>query len=296
MCRYLQALLKQGAGLINPKSFEQLIEPVISTGDGAHGEHYGLGLAIQQIDEHRVICHSGGMVGYTADMLADLEAGLGVIVFTNGPAEPEKISRYLLKLTRAAWDGDVLPEIPLELPEKVEQGDKYAGQYYCDNKSFALTYKNERLYMDLEAATVLLEPRGPDRFLAPYPAFELFPLQMGRENDEIVEATHGGERYVRDGHQGGTILECSAEWEAYPGHYRSHNPWLSNFRVVLRKGSLVFIDPTGEDEPLHQLEPGLFRIGKEARSPEFIRFDVVIHGKAMQAILSGGVYSRTFTP
>jgi hypothetical protein len=40
----------------------------------------------------------------------------------------------------------------------------------------------------------------------------------------------------------------------------------------------------------------LFRIGKDTRSPEFIRFDVVIHGKAMQAILSGGVYSRTFTP
>lgn len=296
MCRYLQALLKQGAGLINPKSFEQLIKPVISTGDDTHGEHYGLGLAIQHIDEHRVICHSGGMVGYTADMLADLEADLGVIALTNGPAELEKISRYVLKLARAAWGGNELPEIPLEVPEKVERGNKYAGQYYCDHKSFALIYKNERLYMDLDTATVLLEPRGPDRFLAPHPAFELFPLQMGRENDEIVEAIHGGERYVRDGHQGETIFECPAEWEVYPGHYRSHNPWLSNFRVVLRKGSLVFIDAMGEDEPLHQIEPGLFRIGKDTRSPEFIRFDVVIHGKAMQAILSGGVYSRTFTP
>ena len=64
----------------------------------------------------------------------------------------------------------------------------------------------------------------------------------------------------------------------------------------MRKGALVLIFSFGEEEPLHLLEPGLFRIGEDARSPEFIRFDVVIDGKAMQAILSGGVYSRTFTP
>jgi hypothetical protein len=71
---------------------------------------------------------------------------------------------------------------------------------------------------------------------------------------------------------------------------------LTNFRVVSRAGLLVFIDPSGEEETLHQLEPGLFRISDDPLSPEFIRFDVVVDGKVMQAILSGGVYSRTFTP
>lgn len=59
-----------------------------------------------------------------------------------------------------------------------------------------------------------------------------------------------------------------------------------------------------EDLPWHeiqsqyefeQLETGLFHIGDDPRSPEFIRFDVVIEGKAVQVILSGGAYSRTFT-
>jgi hypothetical protein len=45
----------------------------------------------------------------------------------------------------------------------------------------------------------------------------------------------------------------------------------------------------------NQLEPGLFRVVDDPRSPEFIRFEVIIDGKAVQAILSGGVYSRTFT-
>lgn len=119
--------------------------------------------------------------------------------------------------------------------------------------------------------------------------------QFRRENDEITETIHGGERYLRNGNQGESSIAIPAEWELYPGHYRSHNPWLSNFRIVLRTGTLSFIDPSGDEQPLHQIEPGLFRLGDEPRSPEFIRFDVVIDGKAMQAILSGGVYSRTFT-
>jgi hypothetical protein len=64
---------------------------------------------------------------------------------------------------------------------------------------------------------------------------------------------------------------------------------------VLREGALIFVYPLGEEEPLHQVETGLFRIGDDPRSPEFIRFDEVLDGKAMLANYSGGVYSRTFT-
>jgi hypothetical protein len=235
------------------------------------------------------------MVGYTADMLADLDSGLGVIVLTNGPAELEKISNYALRLARAAWCGEQLPEIPLESPDELKNVNHYTGKYCSDGKSFTLTAQKERLYLDFEAATVPLEPYGADGFLVPHPAFELYPLQFRRENDQITEATYGGESYVRDGYQGQASSATPVEWDPFPGHYRSHNPWLSNFRVVLRNGSLVLIYPYGDDKTLHPLEPGLFRVGDDPRSPEFIRFELVIAGKAMQAILSGGVYSRTFT-
>jgi len=296
MCLYLQSLLKHCKGLLTPRSFDQLIEPVIATGDGTHGEHYGLGLVTQQIDGHHVISHSGGMVGYTADLLADMDAGLGVIVLTNGPAEPEKLSRQILGLVRSAWEEKELQDFPPEIPAKVEQAGDYAGQYYCENNFFTLTAKDERLYQDFQTDTVLLEPLSPDRVFVPHPDFELFPLQFRRENDEIVEAIHGSETFSRGSYQGKPSTEYPDEWNAFPGHYRSHNPWLSNFRIVLRKGTLVFIYPYGEDEPMNQLEPKLFRLGEDPRSPEFVRFGLIIDGKAMQAIFSGGVYSRAFTP
>ena len=124
MCIYLRSLLQNGVGLLAPQSFEQMIASVVATDDGLHGEHYGLGLFTQEINGRHVIGHSGGMVGYAADMLADMDSGLGVIVLTNGQSDPSKISRYALDLLHAALQGDELPDFPL----KKKQDDACLGR------------------------------------------------------------------------------------------------------------------------------------------------------------------------
>ena len=293
MCIYLRTLLQNGAGLLFSQSFEQMITPFIATDDGLHGEHYGLGLFTQEINGCRIIGHSGGMVGYTADMQADIDSNLGVIVLTNGPSNPAKISRYALDLLHAALQGDELSDFPVET---IKQDAACLGHYSNGEKSFELRMEDGQLALEFRSATVSLETRSPDVFLVPHPDFDLFPLRLERENDEGTGASYGGERYVRAGKREKASSPHPAEWEADPGHYRSHNPWVSNFRVVLRGSLLVFIEPNGDEEELHQLEFGLFRIGAEAFSPEYIRFDVVPDGKAMRALSSGGAYSRMFTP
>ena len=45
-----------------------------------------------------------------------------------------------------------------------------------------------------------------------------------------------------------------------------------------------------------KLDNGAFRIGNEEQSPEWIRFDTVIEGRALQANCSGCAYYRFFTP
>jgi D-alanyl-D-alanine carboxypeptidase len=302
MCRYLRALLNRSENLLSPESFEQIIQPHIPTSDDLHGEHYGLGLSTRQIDGHQVIGHSGGMVGYTADMLADLDAGLGVVVLTNGPGDPEKISQYILSLIRSAQNKQDLPEFSPADPYQVENVEDYSGRYQCGNKEFTLNPKGEQLYLEFEGDSVHLEPGGPDVFLVPHPSFELFSLRFirganseGEDKHPISEALHGPDWYVHPRYQGQTSFEIPPEWQVYTGHYRSHNPWLTNFRVVIQRDSLVLIHQWDTEEPLHQTGPGCFRIGTEPRSPEFIQFDMTINGKAMQANLSGGVYCRTFT-
>lgn len=108
---------------------------------------------------------------------------------------------------------------------------------------------------------------------------------------------HGGRRYVRAGATASPLREASAELRAIEGHYRSHNPWTSNFQVVLRGDQpwLVFAAaPDGFDyqQPLTPLADGLFRVGTEPASPEHLRFDTVIGGRALRAWLSGWPYYR----
>jgi hypothetical protein len=66
--------------------------------------------------------------------------------------------------------------------------------------------------------------------------------------------------------------------------------------VILRKGRLFIVDPPGDEEPLHPLEGGRFRIGEEEFSPERIAFDQVADGKALRANRSGCDFYRFFTP
>lgn len=320
MCCYLRALLQRGAGLLNPDSFEQLIQPIIPTDDGLHGEHYGLGMCIKQVGGHHVISHSGGMVGYQSHLLADLDAGLGVIALCNSLYSPEDIANLAWENLVALLDGKEIPEVPQADPYTVKNIDDYVARFHCGEKEFLLISQGEHLYLEFKGDLVLLEPTAPDVFLVPHPAFELFLLYFEREQSpaiptsagdceesedkpgkgvektSITAAFHGPDVYLREGCRSAPVPSYPPEWDAYPGHYRTFSPWYSNIRVVLRKGKLVLIEPNGEEHALHPLEPGRFRVDDEPRSPEFIAFDLLIDGKAQQANLSGGSYSRTFTP
>lgn len=101
------------------------------------------------------------------------------------------------------------------------------------------------------------------------------------------------------------MRHCSREWngvkaqkedkDAYPGHYRSHIPWQTNFRVVLRKGALWLVWPAGSEEPLTPVGKDVFRVGNEI-SPERLRFSQAVNGQTLCANLSGSDYYRFFIP
>jgi CubicO group peptidase (beta-lactamase class C family) len=91
---------------------------------------------------------------------------------------------------------------------------------------------------------------------------------------------------------------CPDRWLPLLGHYRSHNAWLTNFRVTAHEGRLM-LGADAVDQLRHPLTPlgdGRFRVGKQPWAPERLRFDSVIDGRAQRAWLSGAAYHRTFTP
>ena len=293
MARYLRMLLNGGRGpegrVVSAESFQMLTRKVIRPADSKHGESYGLGLEVGMDAGHTVLGHTGGMVGFVSEILADMDQGIGVVFLTNSCIESGETARWALKAVRSAMRSSRLPPCkkPTD-PTVVKNASAYAGVYRCGKKRLLVEASQRNLLLSTGSDIVTLERRGKDRFYAGHPDLEMFLLQFGRSGGRVVELFHGADWYTNEHYSGKRTFDTPRRWRAFVGQYRSHNPWLSNFRVLLRKGQLMIVMPDGLEEPMTPLTDGSFRVGLDRRSPERIRFEEVVRGRATKAVLSDG--------
>jgi D-alanyl-D-alanine carboxypeptidase len=285
---FLRALLQRGGEVLATESFDLMATPVIPSGNGWS---YGYGLEVRDIDGRLELRHGGSMPGFGSTMLGDLAAGLGVAALVNGTDEDdltEEVATAALALYR---DGTSPP--PSADPLAAESAGEYQGTFVAGDRRFELRAEGERLVL-VGAEPTVLEPRGEDRFFVDHPDFASFLLRFRRQDGSVVQATHGGNVYTREGSAEQLAPKPPDEWRAYAGHYRAYNPWLSTFRAVLQGGELILDWPSwGPFDQLTPLSDGSFRVGAEEWSPERVRFDAIVDGRALRANLSGcGEYYR----
>lgn len=304
LAAYTRMLLNRGQGpegtIFSEESFAKMIQPYQQrTGERA----YGYGMMSWEEDGFHCVGHSGSIPGYLAFMRLDLDNGLGAVMLM---AEPvlEGVSELAMQVLRAGMLGRDMPPNPFEQsPLKVENPEHYAGIYRGDVRAFEIRVDEDRLVMAYQDRVFHLEPHGGDAFLVYDPDFELFPLNFGREvaEDEpgpVVEAFYGGEWFRGERYAGALQFDVPAGWAAYTGHYRAHNIWSTNFRVVIRKGALWLVHPDGRAGLLEPLEGGdfLIRYADDDVHVERLAFDALVDGKAVIACYSGADYYRFFTP
>ena len=236
MAIFARMLLHDGGGpngrLVSEASFAEMSTPVRAI--GSYG--YALGIYGQAGDGHRLLGHTGGMVGYIAGLWCEPGLGLGAVALQNGPGHgPNTLARQVIEVVRAALEGrDPATELATVL----------AAQAARDADDEA------------EGSTESPAPPDPDA-------------------DPAIKAI--------------------------TGYYRSHDPWTTNFRVVLR-GSVPWLlfhsEPDGfeAEQPLHAMARGWFRVGDDRLGPERMRFDTVIDGHTARAWLSGWDYYRMGDP
>ena len=296
---YLRMLLNGGVGsrgrILSKESFAAMTTPHAEFGPG---EPYGYGLAVGEEDGRHRIGHGGGMVGYISSMTGDVASGIGVIVFKNSMQSTSAIADFALRSIINALAGDPLPDAPAT-PEI--DLDEYSGSYCDGTVTISVVDEAGTLNLLLGSERIALEPMSippePDCFLARHPASELFPFRFLRSEAGCVEGlVHGATWYPSAEYEGPTEFAAPAAWEAYPGHYRSYNPWTPGFRVVLRQGALRVIYPNGAESILKPDGDG-FRLDDEPEGPERFVFDTVIDGQALRAWSPGSeTYYRVFTP
>lgn len=299
---FLRMLLNAGAGpagaVLSADSVALMCQPM-TTMDVGMGFDYGYAIMSGTVGDQTAIGHTGGMLGYLSAMFGLPELGIGVIAMVNGPGDPVTPVLYSLEAIQAALAGEALPPLPawpdvLEIPNAADFAGTFsgeAGEIRLETSDIGLNLVNGDVITPLQAF-------GPDTFLSTDPAFALFVLRAGRNDaGEVVELTHGPAWYRGDAYDGPTTFDVPAEWQALPGHYRSYNPWKTNFRVGLRKGELWLFWRDGREEQL-TLTPAGFQPAEPPNTPLRLSFDAIVEGKALRVRWNDGddLFYRFFTP
>jgi D-alanyl-D-alanine carboxypeptidase len=299
LATYLRMLMNRGKGVVSEESFALMTAPLITT--EYEGEFYGYGINTRQDEKlggHTIIFHGGEMVGYHASCTGDMDDGVGVTMFNNGPSDSGPVARFALQVIYSAMQSEPLPELPnVTEPTRIDNAAEYFGTYHTSDGTLNIVADGDALYIMRDNVRIQLERRTGDAFYTTHPDFALYNLLFARNEDNVVvEAFHGPDWYAGEHYTGPTDFSYPDKWSAYLGHYRSHNPWMQDFRVFMRKGDLQSISFGTWRRPMSAQPDGSFRLGAEEYSPERVRFDTVIAGKALRVNISGAEYYRVDTP
>ncbi len=312
MARYARVWLNGGRGelgsVASPALYSMMTSPAISMSRGDAYQHdygYGFGIISHQADGHHFIGHGGSTVGFRAIMLTDQTDGLGVVIMCNGSdVDTYAPARYALQVAAAIGSGQPPPEPPsIPDPTQVANGQLYAGTYVDEGNggSLSVRARGDCLLANWTGGEdIVLEHISGRAFCAPRDDFDPFPLRFrsaedGGDGAPMMEIHHGPAVYVREGNAPlESELPGPPEWAAFPGHYRSHAPYVSNFRVILRRGRLFLAWPNGGEEALtpHPADDGpspRFLVGPPGEpAAEWLRFDTVVGRRALRIVWAGG--------
>lgn len=289
MARYVRMFLRRGAGLLTPHRwglFTQQVIPIPGRNEG----HYGYGVATWKQDGNTHMGHGGSMPGFQCEIDADLDAGVGAAVLLNGPGPDREIAHYAVTLAAAAIAGHELPE-----PDDSSVDlTPYEGTYSSANSRVVVSVTGKSLLMHLGRESITLHPWDNGGFVTAHPEWGRFPLTFERSGDRIAGFAHGGEYFFSNEDEASRPFQPPEAGHGFEGHYRSHNPWYSNFRVVLRRSKLVLVWGWGEEMALHPTGDGWFGVGE---SPDKVSFEAPTGKDALCVrFAAGGDFYRTFTP
>jgi CubicO group peptidase (beta-lactamase class C family) len=295
---FARLLLNGGHGVVAAASFDRMTAPVVSNPEYPD-DHYGYGIA-RILEAGRILLgHSGGMIGFSAYLLADAESGRGVVALTNSAfGFPYAVAAFAIACLAAEAAGESLPEVPDPPdPYRIGGAGELQGTYGDDVGNISIAAEGDLCRIDVDGVRARLVAGDGDVVLVDHPELDRFPIRFLRDGAEVAGA-FWGPRVLRPPGVERSSSTPPAEWLTLPGRYVSWNPWVPGFRVFLREGELwlAFTGGASDNEgegPLAPLPDGRFRFGA-SWSPDRVAFDQVVDGKAQRATFDAAPYYRTF--
>jgi len=295
---YIQMIANHGAGpksrVISESGFALFSKRHIAADEFGPKASYGYGIAVDTLDDHTILRHTGGMVSFASALQVDIDEGVGAFASVNAMQgyRPNPVAQYGLQLMRAQRAGKPLPELPKIVPATfIENPQQYAGIYTAPgDKKWEFQAEGTNLYLLQVGKRIPIETiaGSQEMLVLREPGLDRYALTFGREKSDdpksrVVEAAWGPLWFFNAMYSGPKSFDYPKEWDRYVGHYRNENPWVGSMRVVIRKGKLS-VDGLA---PLEPAADGYFYFRDEPHSPEWLRFHDIVNDKAMRVKASG---------
>ncbi len=293
MAIYLRMLLNRGQGphgrIVSEESFARMATPYVKAADFSQTASYGYGIAVDTLDGHKILRHTGGMVAFASSIHADLDGGVAAFASINAMQgyRPTAVTEYALRLLRAERESKPLPAAPaIADPLDVENASEYAGTFASGTEpGMTIVAEGTRLYALDNGKRIPLQHAGGDNFISTVEGvLAQHTVVFGRakpgvsnsaEPWPVVEVSYGSQWYVNAKYTGPQSFTAPSEYAAFAGHYRTDSAWAGDLWVYVLKGRLML-----GGEPLEPIGTALFRVGNESWSPEMAEFLHFFEGKA----------------
>jgi D-alanyl-D-alanine carboxypeptidase len=301
MARYLRVLLNSGQGpngrIVSADGFRLMTTPYIPATEFSPTASYGYGIAVDVLDGHKILRHTGGMNCFASSIHVDLDGGVAAFASINAMQgyRPTPVTQYAVQLLRAQREAKPLPA-PAALADAVEvdNASEYAGVFRTgDGRELIFKAAGTRLVLQDGDREIPLQRGQGDSFLSTAPdSFSDYTLLFGRMQANktgttppappmpVVELGYGPDWYTNTAYQGDREFRTPTAYGAFTGRYRSRSG--DDVRVFVRKGRLWL-----GDSPLLEIGSSLFRVGDDSWSPDTLEFLTIVEGHAQLLRLIG---------
>jgi hypothetical protein len=301
MAIYLRALLNGGRvparRIVTEESFKLMTTPYIKAPEFSPTASYGYGIAVDTLDGHKILRHTGGMNCFASSIHVDLDGGVAAFASINAMQgyRPTLITQYAVQLLRAEKETKSLPAAgALSDATEVNNASEYSGTFRSsDGRELLFKADGTKLLLLHAGKEILLQRGQGDSFLSTVQGlFSDYSLVFGRDQTSskmakpgdsdtlppppptlVVEVGYGPDWYTNTAYKGEHEWVAPPQYNALVGRYRS--PGGDDIRVFVRKDRLWL-----GDSPLNEIGSSLFRVGEDAWSPDTAEFLTIVDGKA----------------
>jgi CubicO group peptidase (beta-lactamase class C family) len=304
----LQMLLNRGQGakakIVSAESFALMSKPWIKAEEFGPNASYGYGIAVETVDGHTILRHTGGMASFMSALYLNLDAGVGAFSSINAQQgyRPTPVSQYAVQLMASSAGAKAAPKAPeISDPAVIKNASDYVGMYTSANGKAIEIAGDNSLAATVNGRQIALQRTGGDHFTAVDPQLSRYLFVFGRAKSDsgdksgnkttppVVELIYGNGWYTNARYNGPKSFTSPPEYSALAGTYLGAGGFEgAQTELFVIKGQLcadgdTFLERIGDYE---------FRPTEGTPNPERVEFHFIANGKARLMKFSGQDFFR----